>query len=148
LRGDPIFRQTTNSIFDFFIMAKAPTIKFPRIHAGFYSITFDGELVGYIAKQGGDKDAAWFVYNDNTPELTFDALDMETAVDESDLFRVSKEFARGFFTAPATPVEVEEVMEDEEMEVETVELQAPDWEETEVELETSEEAVEEELLAV
>jgi hypothetical protein len=126
-------------------MAKAPAIKFPRIHAGFYSVTFDGELVGYIAKQGGDKDAAWFVYNDNTPELTIDALRMETAVDESDLFRVSKDFARNFFTAPASAVEAEE-MADEEMEVETIELQAPDW--SDDEMEASEEAVEEELLAV
>jgi hypothetical protein len=126
-------------------MAKAPAIKFPRIHAGFYSVTFDGELVGYIAKQGGDKDAAWFVYNDNTPELTIDALRMETAVDESDLFRVSKDFARNFFTAPTSAVEAEE-MADEEMEVETIELQAPDW--SDDEMEASEEAVEEELLAV
>jgi hypothetical protein len=131
-------------------MAKAPAIKFPRIHAGFYSVTFDGELVGYIAKQGGDKDAAWFVYNDNTPELTIDALSMETAVDESDLFRVSKDFARNFFTAPAAQVEAEE-MADEEMEVETVELQAPDWsedDEMEASEEAMEEAMEEELLAV
>lgn len=107
-------------------MAKAPAIKFPRIHAGFYSVTFDGELVGYIAKQGDAKEAVWYVYKDNTPDLTFESLRMETAVDESDLFRVSKEFARGFFTAPPAADETED-----EAEVETVELQAPDWSEDE-----------------
>lgn len=113
-------------------MAKAPTIKFPRIHAGFYSITFDGELVGYIAKQGDAKEAVWYVYNDNTPDLTLESLRMETAVDESDLFRVSKDFARGFFTAPPVADETEAGDEaGDEAEVETVELQTPEWSEDE-----------------
>jgi hypothetical protein len=100
-------------------MAKAPAIKFPRITAGFYSITFDGELVGYVAKQGESKDASWFVYNTNEPDLTPDTLLVSTIVDESDLFRVSKDFAKGFFTsAPSQEQEPE------------AELQTPEWTET------------------
>jgi hypothetical protein len=117
-------------------MAKAPTIKFPRVHAGFYSVTRDGELVGYIARQGDAKETSWFVYNDNTPELAVEDLQMETAVDENDLFRVSKDFAREFFanaTMPAVEAmeETEEAEEAEEAEVETLELQAPEWTEDE-----------------
>ena len=104
-------------------MAKAPAIKFPRITAGFYSITFDGELVGYVAKQGESKDASWFVYNTNEPDLTPDTLLVSTIVDESDLFRVSKDFAKGFFTsAPSQEQEPE------------AELQTPEWTETADEL--------------
>jgi len=104
-------------------MAKAPAIKFPRIQAGFYSITFDGELVGYVAKQGESKDASWFVYNTNEPDLTPDTLLVSTIVDESDLFRVSKDFAKGFFTsAPSQEQEPE------------AELQTPEWTETADEL--------------
>jgi hypothetical protein len=100
-------------------MAKAPAIKFPRITAGFYSITFDGELVGYVAKQGESKDVSWFVYNTNEPDLTPDTLLVSTIVDESDLFRVSKDFAKGFFTsAPSQEQEPE------------AELQTPEWTET------------------
>ena len=104
-------------------MAKAPAIKFPRITAGFYSITFDGELVGYVAKQGESKDASWYVYNTNEPDLTPDTLLVSTIVDESDLFRVSKDFAKGFFTsAPSQEQEPE------------AELQTPEWTETADEL--------------
>jgi hypothetical protein len=103
-------------------MAKAPAIKFPRITAGFYSITFDGELVGYVAKQGESKDASWYVYNTNEPDLTPDTLLVSTIVDESDLFRVSKDFAKGFFTSAPS--------QEQEPEVEAVELQTPEWTET------------------
>lgn len=102
-------------------MAKAPAIKFPRIQAGFYAITFDGELVGYIAKQGEAKDTSWFVYNTSEPDLTIETLPVSAMVDESDLFRVSKDFAKEFFTSAPS----------QEQEVETVELQAPEWNEME-----------------
>lgn len=110
-------------------MAKAPTIKFPRVHAGFYSVTRDGELVGYIARQGDAKETSWFVYNDNTPELAVEDLSMETAVDENDLFRVSKDFAREFFSnlPMSEPAAMEEAEVEDEAEVETLELQAPEW---------------------
>jgi hypothetical protein len=104
-------------------MAKAPMIKFPRIQAGFYSVTFEGELVGYVAKQGESKDSSWFVYNTNEPDLTLETLPVSTVVDESDLFRVSKDFCKEFFTGAPTQ-ETESVTE-------TMELQTPDWSDTE-----------------
>jgi len=114
-------------------MAKAPAVKFPRIQAGFYNITLDGELVGYISKKVEGKVTTWTVYNTNEPDLTVETLPVSSIADETELFRDAKEFAKGYFpnavqTQPQVEVEDEVEMEQE---VETVELQVPDWTEDE-----------------
>lgn len=112
-------------------MTKAPAVKFPRIVAGFYNVTLDGELVGYIAKKVEGKVTTWTVYNTNEPDLTIETLPVSAIADETELFREAKEFAKNYFpNLPATQEdEVEEV--EVEQEVETVELQAPEWSEDE-----------------
>lgn len=108
-------------------MAKAPAIKFPRVQAGFYNVTLDGQLMGYIAKKVDGKETSWIVYNTQEPDLTLETLPISAIVDESELFREAKEFSKQFFTQ--LPQEQES-----EPEVETVVLQEPEWAETTDEL--------------
>jgi hypothetical protein len=112
-------------------MTKAPAVKFPRIVAGFYNVTLDGELVGYIAKKVEGKVTTWTVYNTNEPDLTIETLPVSAIADETELFREAKEFAKNYF--PNLPTTQEDETEEVEMEqeVETVELQAPEWSEDE-----------------
>lgn len=109
-------------------MAKAPVVKFPRLQAGFYTITLDGELVGYVTKKVDGKETTWTVYNTNEPDLTPETLLTSTIVEETELFREAKEIARNYFMNLPEPQEQEP-----EPEVETVELQVPDWSEDETE---------------
>jgi len=122
---DSLTSAQTLQSFDFFIMTKAPVIKFPRIRAGFYSVTLDGELVGYIAKKAEGKETSWRIFNTAEYDLTLDTLPTSALIEETELFREAKEAAKDFF--PNNIVEVQE------QEVETVELQVPDWSETETE---------------
>lgn len=113
-------------------MTKAPAVKFPRIVAGFYNVTLDGEIVGYIAKKVEGKVTTWTVYDTNEPDLTIETLPVSTIADETELFREAKEFAKNYFpnNLPATQEDETEEVEMEQ-EVETVELQAPEWSEDE-----------------
>ena len=134
-------------------MSKGPVIKFPRIQAGFYNVTLEGELVGYIAKKVEGKVTIWTVYNTNEPDLAIETLPLSAIADETELFRDAKEFAKGYFPNAATQAEPEAEVEDEvemEQEVETVELQAPEWNEDETqdffdEMSEFEDVMEEEL---
>jgi hypothetical protein len=108
-------------------MSKGPVIKFPRVIAGFYNVTLDGQLMGYIAKKVDGKETSWIVYNTQEPELTLETLPISAIADEGELFREAKEFSKQFFTQ--LPQEQED-----EPEVETVVLQEPDWVETADEL--------------
>ena len=110
-------------------MAKAPIVKFPRIIAGFYSVTYDGELVGYIAKKVEDKETTWTIYNTNEPDLTLETLPTSAIVEETELFREAKENAKAFFMNRPEP---QEEVEPEPEIVVPVELQVPDWSEDEV----------------
>lgn len=109
-------------------MAKAPVVKFPRVIAGFYNVTLDGELVGYVSKKVDGKETTWTVYNTSEPDLTPETLLTSTIVEETELFREAKEIARNYFMNLPEPQEQEP-----EPEVETVELQVPDWSEDETE---------------
>lgn len=134
-------------------MAKAPAVKFPRIQAGFYNVTLEGELVGYIAKKVEGKVTTWTVYNTNEPDLTIETLPLSAIADETELFRDAKEFAKGYFPNATIQVQPEAEVEDEvemEQEVETVELQTPEWSEDETqdffdEMSEFEDVMEEEL---
>lgn len=117
--------QTLQSFLNFFIMAKAPVIKFPRVQAGFYNVTMDGELVGYISKKAEGKETSWMIFNTNEPNLTLETLPTSALIEETELFREAKEAAKDFFP--------NNIVEEQEQEVETVELQVPDWSETETE---------------
>lgn len=110
-------------------MAKSQIVKFPRVEAGFYTVTFDGELVGYVAKKVEGKETTWSVYNTNEPDLTIETLPPSALVEESELFREAKEAAKTFF------MNLPEPQEESEPEVEIVELQVPDWSEEDSELE-------------
>lgn len=109
-------------------MAKAPVVKFPRVQAGFYNVTLDGELVGYVTKKVDGKETTWTVYNTSEPDLTPETLLTSTIVEETELFREAKEIARNYFMNLPAPQEQEV-----EPEVEAVELQVPDWSEDETE---------------
>jgi hypothetical protein len=85
-------------------MAKGPVIKFPRIEAGFYSITLDGALVGYIKKEVDGKETNWWVYD----TVDMEDLSSETAIDTAnELFREAKVDATAYFLSKN--VEVAEV---------------------------------------
>ena len=89
-------------------MAKPISIKFPRIIAGFYGITFEGEFVGYVMREvGDDKETNWYVFDNATPDLDVAMLDPKAAIDAPDtLFREAKDSARAYFLAKpaaATP---------------------------------------------
>jgi hypothetical protein len=116
-------------------MAKAPTIKFPRIEAGFYSITKDGELVGYIMRElTDDKETNWYIFDNPTPDLDIAMLHPETAIDHpDDLFREAKENAKTYFlnrpvkaevSTPVAPLEdAQWSEEDEDEEDELIEIE-------------------------
>ena len=100
-------------------MAKAPAVKFPRVQAGFYNVTLDGALVGYVTKKVDGKEVSWQIFNTNEPNLDVDTLPISAMIEETELFREAKEVAKNYFTnLPETP---------QEQEVEPVELQVPDW---------------------
>lgn len=125
-------------------MAKAPAIKFPRIEAGFYTVTRDGALMGYIAKKVEGKETSWMVFNTNDPEYGttgVDTLPPTSMVEETELFREAKEYAREYFLNMEVMTEEEENEEDEtpDMEVETLELQEPEWTESEADVMASDE---------
>lgn len=84
-------------------MAKGPVIKFPRIEAGFYSITLDGALVGYIKKEVDGKETNWWVYD--TVDMDFSS---ETAIDTAnELFREAKVDATAYFLSKKVVPDVE-----------------------------------------
>lgn len=116
-------------------MAKAPVIKFPRIEAGFYNVTKDGELVGYIMRElTDDKETNWYIFDNATPDLDVAMLHPENAIDApDDLFREAKENAKTYFLnrpvaaqveAPIAPMEeaqwAESEDESEEMDTESL----------------------------
>lgn len=97
-------------------MAKAPVIKFPRIEAGFYNVTKDGELVGYIMREvNDDKETNWYIFDNSTPDLDICMINPGSAIDHpDDLFREAKENAKAYFLsrpvqatvqAPIAPME-------------------------------------------
>lgn len=95
-------------------MAKAPTIKFPRISAGFYGITMDGEFVGYVMKEVNDsKEAEWYIFDDNTPGKDIAMLHPDNAIDTpDDLFREAKDSAKQYFlNRPKKMIEAEVKMQ-------------------------------------
>jgi hypothetical protein len=114
-------------------MAKGPTIKFPRIEAGFYNVTKDGEMVGYIMKEvdADSKETNWYVFDDITPGKDIAMLNPNDAIDSPDsLFREAKESAKTYFSnMPAkvetpmqmAPVESAQWSEDEDKDEETTE---------------------------
>ena len=91
-------------------MAKGPVIKFPRLEAGFYSVTRDGAIVGYIKKEVEGKETSWWIYD----TVSADALNSQTAIDTpNELFREAKVDATAYFlnkkvevAEVETPVEV------------------------------------------
>lgn len=110
-------------------MAKAPTIKFPRIEAGFYNVTKDGEMVGYIMKEvdADTREANWYIFDDATPGKDIAMLTPGDAIDAPDsLFREAKESAKAYFLnkpvavetpAQMAPVEQAQWAEDEDGDV-------------------------------
>ena len=90
-------------------MTKGPVIKFPRVEAGFYSITRDGAIVGYIKKEVDGKETNWWIYD----TVNVDKLSSETSIDApNELFREAKVDATAYFlnknveVAEVAPVEV------------------------------------------
>lgn len=134
-------------------MAKPTTIKFPRIHAGFYSVTQDGELRGYIMKEEtDDKVTNWYVFDNNTPDMDIATLHPEDAIDSPDeLFREAKESAKTYFlkTPPkdmqvATPVVIPEAeWSDTQLDEEDG---SDDWQENTIEMEMDDDGIEFELI--
>lgn len=93
-------------------MAKSPTIKFPRISAGFYYVTLEGEVVGYIMKEVDmdSKETNWYIFDDATPEKDIAMLHPKDAIDTPDaLLREAKESAKQYFLN--RPAKVESVVE-------------------------------------
>jgi hypothetical protein len=113
-------------------MAKLPTIKFPRITAGFYGITMDGEFVGYVMKDVDldSKETNWYVFDDNVQGKDVAMLTPADAIDSPDaLLREAKDSAKNYFLnrpvkveaiSPVSPLKesewVEEETEDEDLE--------------------------------
>ena len=90
-------------------MAKSPVLKFPRIEAGFYSVTRDGAIVGYIKKEIDGKEINWWIYD----TVNAENLDSQPAIDgPNELFREAKVDATAYFlnknveVAEVAPVEV------------------------------------------
>lgn len=134
-------------------MAKAPVIKFPRIQAGFYSVTQDGELRGYIMKEvTEDKETNWFVFDNSTPEMDIAMLNPEDAIDAPDeLFREAKESAKRYFLdnpmeTVAAVVEALPKAEWNEATASDEDLDGGDWEENTIVLEMDDDGVEFELV--
>ena len=92
-----------------FIMSKGPVIKFPKVEAGFYSITRDGVIVGYIKKEVDGKETNWWVYD----TVDMENLSSETAIDTAnELFREAKVDATAYFLDKKVEVaEVADVIE-------------------------------------
>ena len=111
-RSGMAFPKNKHSLEINFIMAKNPTIKFPRIEAGFYSVTQDGELVGYIMREvTDDKETNWYIFDNATPEMDMAMLHPEDAIDAPDsLFREAKENAKAYFLNRPVEVQVEAPM--------------------------------------
>lgn len=134
-------------------MAKAPAIKFPRIQAGFYAVTQDGELRGYIMKEEtDDKVTNWYVFDNNTPDLDVAMLHPENAIGAPDeLFREAKETAKGYFLSTPMAAEVNvvepEVVNLPESEWVDEDEMGGDWEENTIMMETDENGIEFELLS-
>ena len=104
-------------------MAKSSVIKFPRVTSGFYQVTKDGELVGYIMKEENNKEINWYVFDNPTPDLDVAMLHPDTSIDEPDsLLREAKDSAKAYFLNK--PIAVTEPV---------VEIAAPDWSESEEE---------------
>lgn len=104
-------------------MAKSSAIKFPRVTGGFYQVTKDGELVGYIMKEESNKEINWYVFDNSTPDLDVAMLHPDTSIDAPDsLLREAKDSAKAYFLNK--PVAVAEPV---------VEIAAPDWSESEEE---------------
>ena len=102
-------------------MAKSSVIKFPRVTGGFYQVTKDGELVGYIMKEETNKEINWYVFDDPTPDLDVAMLHPDTSIDAPDgLLREAKDSAKSYFLNK--PVAVAEPV---------VEIATPDWSEGE-----------------
>ena len=104
-------------------MAKSSVIKFPRVTGGFYQVTKDGELVGYIMKEESNKEINWYVFDNATPDLDVAMLHPDTSIDAPDgLLREAKDSAKAYFLNK--PVAVAEPV---------VVIATPDWSESEEE---------------
>ena len=97
-------------------MAKGPVIKFPRIEAGFYSVTCDGAIVGYIKKEVDGKEINWWIYD----TVNAENLDSQTSIDgPNELFREAKVDATAYFlnkkveVATPAPVMKQPVVEED-----------------------------------
>lgn len=97
-------------------MAKGPVIKFPRIEAGFYSVTRDGAIVGYIKKEVDGKEINWWIYD----TVNAENLDSQTSIDgPNELFREAKVDATAYFlnkkveVATPAPVMKQPVVEED-----------------------------------
>lgn len=89
-------------------MAKQISIKFPRIEAGFYGVTKDGEFVGYVMKEVDGKETNWYIFDDKEQGKDIAMLHPENAIDAPDaLLREAKESAKNYFLnkpdVPETP---------------------------------------------
>lgn len=92
-------------------MAKSPTIKFPRISAGFYSVTMNGEFVGYVMKDVDldTKETNWYVFDDNVQGKDIAMLQPKNAISNPDsLLREAKDSAKKYFLNRPVPVKVME----------------------------------------
>lgn len=105
-------------------MAKSPTIKFPRIEAGFYGITKDGEFVGYVMREvDDDKETNWYIFDDKEQGKDVAMLHPSNSIDTPDsLLREAKESAKNYFLnkvdmvqaiTPLSPLKDEEWVETE-----------------------------------
>lgn len=117
-------------------MAKSSVIKFPRVTGGFYQVTKDGELVGYIMKEESNKEINWYIFDNATPDLDVAMLHPDTSIDAPDgLLREAKDSAKAYFMNK--PVAVVEPV---------VEIAAPDWSESEEEEEVAIDSAFDELM--
>lgn len=105
-------------------MAKQPTIKFPRIQAGFYYVTLEGEQVGYIMCEKDGKETNWYIFDMPTPaDMDIASLSPEQAIDTPDaLFREAKESAKAYFLNRQSSIE-------DEQDIEVLNLPEADWDE-------------------
>jgi len=96
--------------------------------AGFYSVTKDGELVGYIMREVEDtKETNWYIFDNANPDMDIAMLHPEDAIDAPDgLFREAKESAKTYFlnrpiqtevVAQVAPVEQAQWAEDDTQEL-------------------------------
>lgn len=114
-------------------MAKAPVIKFPRLEAGFYSITKDGEFVGYVMKEVDGKETNWYIFDDKDQGKDIAMLHPENAIDAPDaLLREAKESAKNYFLnkpeaiSPISPLKVSEWVEEKVVEETSLEDSSSD----------------------